>query len=1050
MGLKKAPLLGSSGSVGETGSSVIDGDRNLLSHFGTSSDREIAPLNVTARKSAAIRRNLVARGLARQYSDQKTREEKFKTQVPRYQRQQKILENYQRVQAQRDAEAEPPDRHEDSDDAEDSNENVILVVPRRSNSAPGSAPGQSKRRISPVVPPKKATIFLRHSKMRHLRENQDEEADKHSTTFRLKPSPSESDIPQTQLRPIPRQPTSKSGSETQTLSQNPPTGPAPWLSTARRSSRVVLSELSITKDIMMREQLLRQLKEALVLVDSLLQEFLRSQNELKQAQAALDAAKAMSPSAMKKTGSLIGLTLLSPVDEDFARNAVAEAEVAVTEANSHLADATKRLSHHIRHIGLLIGGLQQSTLSVVEGILDWRQMRQRRRQMSNFQRLFRFPWRRLRISNYLLHLNEDLRSLFPSVSLELLLGPKAVYNPLLLTRSILQSFGTSSAGRTFLTERDCSNTTAASKSPTKASSPDQGKLTGVSSVGLKRLQEFLSSSSPPKPTVDFDRLQRCLEAIYHEEELEALERQRCGEEEHRVETTYDPFSTIKSAGGVEETLTNMMVLQSPTSHLLGEQLRMRQEDTTRAFPEAQSTQKTSSAEAFQINPERLREFLDKRAALLQPVGDCELRDVQKWGLKNKLQGKLMIRKNNEKRVENLLVRKIQLQYLAYRSRNSLQSHLTDFVQRVRNSVVNIQRIFRGHRAKRSYNCIRGAWLEHKRQISAVRTIVNSFRRYRRRQHHRISMTVESIAQAQLITLLANKLNESETEQEAAQRYRRVGEERRRQRIVLLQKHKMEQQEIERKRNAAAVQMQAVVRAHLAQGQAKLLRQEKKAHMTAVSAMAIQSKIRKFLNVQQDRRQRFRKDLERVNQSAVRIQSIYRGYNSRASLFGQLDEQSQQVLNNQFMAHTFEEDETDEDDDDEEEEEQEEEEEEEEGEEFDQMTSIAGSEKDQEDKLPLIIISHSRPSSGKSTSFVDEKTVGRTQTPSNPVSLPPLCPRDGSSSSLLSSTSSSGTGRRISVAMTRVRLKLKDAEIGDKFATPPSRRNSFVGSVRHQT
>ncbi|KAG1689267.1 hypothetical protein DVH05_002335 [Phytophthora capsici] len=1030
MGLKKAPLLGSSGSVEETGSSVIDGDRKLLSHFGTSSGREITPLNVAARKSAAIRRNLVARGLARQYSDQKTREEGFKTQVPRYQRQQNILKNYKRVQAQRDAEkeAEPSDRHEDSD--EEFNENVILVVSKRSDSAPGSSSGRLKRHISPVVPPKNATSFLRHSNMRQLRENQDEDAE---TTSRLKPSPSESDIPHTQLRPIPRQLTSKTGSETQNLSKNLPCGPAPWLSTARRSSRVVLSELSITKDIMMREQLLRQLKEALVLVDSLPQEFLRSQNEARQAQMALEAAKAMSPSAMKKTGSLIGL---SPVDEDFARNAVAEAEEAVTESNAHVADATKRLRHHIRHVGLLIGGLQHSTLSVVEGILDWRQMRQRRRQMSNFHRLFRFPWRRKRVPNYLLHLNEDLRSLFPSVSMELLLGPKAIYNPLLLSRSILQSFGTASAGKTFLTERDCSNTTA---SP-KASSPDRGKLNGISSVGLKRLQEFLSSCSPPKPSIDYDRLQRCLEAIYHEEELETLERQRCGEEERRAETTYDPFSTIKSAGGVEETLVNMMVLQSPTAHLLGEQLRIRQEDTTRAVTEAQSAQKSSSTEVFQIKPERLRDFLDKRAALLQPVGDCELREIQKWGMKNKLQGKVMIRKNNERRVENVFARKIQLQYLAYRSRNALKSHLTDFVQRVKNSVVNIQRIFRGHQAKRAYNCVRSAWLEHKRQVSAVRTIVNSFRRYRRRQRHRQSMTVESIAQAQLITLLASKLTESETEHEAAERYRRVGEERRRQRIVLLQKHKMEQQEIERKRIAAAVQMQAVVRAHLAQGQAKLLRQEKKAHMTAVSAMAIQSTIRKFLNVQQDRRQRFRKDLERVNQSAVRIQSIYRGYNSRASLLGQLDEQSQQTLNNQFMTHRLEEGETDDDDD----EEQEEAESDEEDEEIDQMTCV---ENDQEDKLPLIV---APSSSGRSASVVDDKAVTRSRTSSNLVSLPPLCPRDGSSNSLLSSTSSSGTGRRISVALTRVELKLKDAEIGDQFVAPPSRRNSFVGSVRHQT
>lgn len=448
-------------------------------------------------------------------------------------------------------------------------------------------------------------------------------------------------------------------------------------------------------------------------------------------------------------------------------------------------------------------------------------------------------------------------------------------------------------------------------------------------MGLKRLQEALGistkspSNSPTKPSVsatDLDRLRQCIEAIDNEIKLEALERQRCGEEEDRARTTYDPFATIKSAGGVEETLSNMMELQSPTAHLLGEQLRIRQEDTTRAAVPAsgnQSGEDAASTEVLRIKPERLREFLEKRAALLDPEADCELRDIQRWGETNKLKGKIMIRKNNEKRVEHLLARKIQLQYLAHRHRHEMQNNVTKFVRSIRVSVVNIQRVFRGHRAKCDYHSIRSAWMEHKRRVAAVRTIINAFRRYRRRLRHRRSMTVESVAQAQLLNLLANKLNESADTQDAAERYRRVGEERRRQRIVLLQKHKMEQQEMERKRNVAAVRMQAIVRSHLAQGQVRMLREEKRAHMTSVSAMAIQSKIRKFLNVQQERRQRFRKDLERVNHSAVRIQSIYRGYNSRASLLLQLDDKTRRKLHESCAVSALNERNSDDDNDDEE-------------------------------------------------------------------------------------------------------------------------------------
>lgn len=75
----------------------------------------------------------------------------------------------------------------------------------------------------------------------------------------------------------------------------------------------------------------------------------------------------------------------------------------------------------------------------------------------------------------------------------------------------------------------------------------------------------------------------------------------------------------------------------------------------------------------------------------------------------------------------------------------------------------------------------------------------------------------------------------------------------------------------------------------------------------------------------------------------------------------------------------------------------------------------------------------------------------TRTPSNLVSLPPIWNREGSSSSLVSTTSSAGTGRRISMGMTRIELRLKEAELGDNFEPPhPSRRNSFVGNMRHQT
>ncbi|KAF1786638.1 IQ motif, EF-hand binding site [Phytophthora cactorum] len=966
MGLKKAPLLGSSASVGETGQSVIEGDRSLLSHFGSNPSRQDNTLNVAARKSAALRRNLVARGLTKQYSGLKTREESLKTQVPRHQLQQKILENYRRHQAANDEKiAKYPERHEDSDEEDDFSHNAVLVVPKRTNSAPSKASNRPTRRMSPIVPPKGATSFLRNTRMRQFPENQDQlqsedevsrDSNQDIISARLKLCPSEADVPN--LKPVSR-PVSSSRvqkfkdnikADVQSLTK----GPAPWLSLENRSSQIVLRELAITKDIMMREQLVRQLKQTLPTIDALARDFLKAQDDLKQAEATLEAAK-VSPSRMKKTGSLIGLTT-TPTEAEQVQNVVAEAETIVTESKTRLTELTKRMSHHTHHVEILIEGLQQFTLSVVEGILDWRQLRQRRRQLSNFQRLFRFPWRRQQTFNYLVHVDDDLRMLFPSVALEVLL------------------------------------------------------------VDITKIQDALANSVKRNTSgVDHDRLRQCLEAIYHEKRLEALEKQRCGEEEARVQNTYDPFSTIKAAGGVEETLSNLMAIQSPHSHLLGEQLRIRQEDFKRVALSTSMTQNNQTDtpnDVLQVNPERLRLFFEKRAALLESSADCELRDAQPRGHKNKIQGKMVVRKNNEKRVENYLARKIQLQYLAHRQRHAIRTNLTQFVQKVQASVVDIQRVFRGHRAKCNYKCMRSVWLEHRQQVAAIRTIINSFRRYRRRQRHRRSMTVESIAQVQLITLLANKLNDPDQDGE---RYRRAGEERRRQRIVLLQKHKMEQQELERLRAAAAIRMQAVVRAHLAQGQARVLRQEKKAHMNAERSGAC----------------------EPVGSSdPVDLPRIQLAIESS----GQLDEKTRQTL---ASINTLNEEDTDGDEDDEESASSSDEDEI-----LDESDSILDAEKTGGGLPP---IADSRPSSSKSSAIsMDEMSSFRSRIPSNSVSLPPLWARDGSSSSLLSSTSSTGTARRSSIGMTRIELKLKEAEIGDKFDTPPSRRSSFVGNLRHQT
>ncbi|RLN97039.1 hypothetical protein BBJ28_00010825 [Nothophytophthora sp. Chile5] len=1110
--IKKTALLGASAPPEKSGSSVIEGDRKLLSHYGSASTKQQDTSMISARRSN-IRQNLIAKGLARQYEGQKAREDVYKGQVPRYERQRRILETYHRQQTRHAADehsAEPKGPGSGEDDDEFS-ENVVLVLRKRMTSAPSKSSTRSTRHMSPIVPPKGAMSFPRNTSLRQLTESQQKSAHEElagderrmrqaeAAAARLKGSPSEADVARVLQEAValpsscasPRTPVNQPLNastrpvEPQQLNTNVPGAPAAWLSAVNRSSMIVLCELNVTKEIVLREQVIQQLQLALPIVDAFARDLLKLREEKTVAEAVVGAARAVSPSRLKKLSSMIGITstaLLEP-DTGDAQHAVVEAEKTVARLATLSQELAAKARHRVRQVETLLGGLQQATLSVVEGIVEWRRLRQQQRKRSNFQRLFRFPRKQRKIANYLLHLSDDLRSLFPSAALELLLGPQASFNPLLLSRKVLQLIRMPEeegawTTRTFLTERqsdgfgdEAAHLTGQLTRKDARRSSAGGSKSAVLPEELPLLYEALVNalnalsaaekkvSSPVKPPTAVSehqtRLRRCLEAISHEKELEALDKQRHGEDEQRLRGAYDPFSGIKAAGGVEETLTNLMELQSPKAPQLGEQLRFRQENAANsavASAAIDSEGPRAAVEVLQVNPVRLRQLLEQRMDQHESATDCELLAVQRWGVKNKLRGQVMVRKINTRRFEHHLARKIQLQYLVYRTRKSIQSNLTHFVRNIRVSVVNIQRVFRGHRAKCEYESMRQVWLEQRHRVAAVRTIANTFRRYRRRQRHRRSMTVESVAQVQLMTLLETRLHDASEAQQAAERYRRVGEERRRQRIVLLQKHKMEQQALERKRMTAAVRLQSVVRSHLAQGQARVLRQEKKAHMTAVCVMTIQSKVRRFLDHQQERRRRFRRDLERVNQSAVRIQSIYRGYNSRASLLGQLDERMWQTFNRGLGVSTqhgdgkeeeegFDDDESDGDDD--------VSDDQSEGDAFSEGPSgVHVSTPD--DRLPPLVPSSSRPSSSNNSTEDRRPPLKSASHP--PVSLPPLQVRVASSSLSLGLATTPSSGRRpstSSLGMTRAELKLKEPVIGDDFATPPSRRNSFVGRMQRQ-
>lgn len=989
----------------------------------------------------SIRKNLLARGLARRYNDQKGREEALKARISRQKKQLVILAEYNQ---RKEAESVSHER------------SVIKLKTTELDRG--------------VVPQKDSTRFPRSVNLRVFADNQeedernDEDGDQLDGDEELN-SPTEEDLARfaaltskPESQDITRVPSpakharmnssKKSSSDEQCSTSKRGKTISLGGSSIDKSSAQVLCELRVTKEIVIREQTLKQLRQLVPVVDKLAEE-LSEITQKKASASALLAAAASSPLREKRGSTSLTVAPLSTRRPESGQISVAAAERDVKELSAQFNELAATLKHRVRQFRTLIATLQEASINAAEAIIEWRHFRTQRCRFTNFQPLYRFPWKKMRVLNYLTHMDEDLQFLFQTAVLRVVAGPDVAFNALVLPRDQLESLGFAPnifVSTTFLTERRSRDEDSTAQSGGLSRSVAQVDSARLPPHKLEQQYEALRAALKSEESLlhplalDSDRARQCLEIIQSERELEKAEAEKVEFEQQRVAEAYNPFASIKASGGVEETLIQLLTTQSPHVATLSQQLRHRQEDTTRATNESairsfEQEHEVSSkvprepSEQLRVNSRRLRQILEKRKEQTVSTAECEVRSVQTWGTKNRLPGQLVVRKMTVRRQQNQLARKIQVQFRTHLFRRNLLQNLTSFITETRQSAVYIQRIFRGFCAKREYDITKMLLDAERRRLDAGKKILHSYRRYKRRLRHRRSMTVESIAQAQLFTIQYQKLQEEG--EDSVDRYRRVGEERRRQRVVLLQKRKLEQQELEQRRNASAVKIQALVRGHLAKCELFSLRKEKQSHLTAVCIMALQSNVRRFLKRQDERRRRFRQDLERVNRSAVRIQSIYRGYNSRASLLFQLDETMKNSLERRHVEGTHGVLEEEEEDDDEEELY------------TDRLPPLGGrlsrqpSRSDNDDSTTHAMIS-SPPSSSRAP--VDQATK---------VTLPPLRP------SVVAVPSSTPTTRRPSFArqlstphapsqsMTRVELRLKEPLIGDDFEKSTSvRRDSL--------
>ncbi|TMW56766.1 hypothetical protein Poli38472_006776 [Pythium oligandrum] len=985
-----------------------------------------------------IRRQIVARGLARKYGDGKAKEHSEGTPKTRYQRQIAIVEAYQRKQ--------PRQKQQEGDSAQSGghakSSTAIPVV------SSGMLPKKTSLRQLP--PPQVSSVSSN--------QQENDEPALHVDVNLSLSSPRLEDIiayasMATQSPKKGILTTEKPASRSKTIASSLQRSHSQ--SSLDKSTAQVLCELQITKYIMMREHLVEQVHQIAAMVNAFATElYLMGQNRAKPEAPTSDAGRTSPSPGGQRASSL----LLSPMSMRRPGSAASERAAAAREAamreeerkawQERYDNVSWKAQQRYKQLHRLVCDLQLTTVEIVVGIAEWRSYKARRTTLTNYETLHRFAWTKRKIRNYMIQLDSDLRDLFPSAAMALLVGLDATYTPLLLPWKILFELGITDqafVSTTFLTERTHSVEEQRTMEMRRSPQKQQRAL-------YSALKAAVAGNMPPdddlNQRIGAEKLRLCLERIQHEHELEARDQLRRIADAERLAVAYNPFETIKHAGGVENTLNQLITEQQPLVQDLATKLRHRQEDTNRVregptsgdTSYSQDHEQRAERQPLYVNRRRLRRLLDQQREEREVTAECEAQQVGGRS-KNKLQGHLLVRKVNQRRLEHIHARKIQRQFRVYRCRTQLLAGLTRFVTKSRAQIVQIQSLFRGYRVKKQYRIEKKHRDEARRRVLAARRIWYTYKRYKRRLRHRHSMSVEAVAQIQLLQVIHQHAHDTDDDGDTVERYRRVGEQRRKQRAVLLQRRQQELLALDIQRHAAAVRIQSVFRMYAARLLAHQLRGERKAHLTAVSVMMIQSKIRRFLHHQEKRRQRFRSDLERVNRSAVRIQSIFRGYNSRASIISQLDERLPHQTPLLRAVETIQDDEDSEEEDDQEEH----------HEKTDEEASY---------RLPLL---PRAPSKTQEDEDHDDEAhdglhVMMAIAASPPkTSLPPLRPRLSQAvtpvppvkkrPSLVRQSSSNGS--------TRVELKLKEGTIGDDLQvsnTPPvpMRRRLSGGRERKET
>ncbi|ETW05067.1 hypothetical protein H310_04102 [Aphanomyces invadans] len=601
------------------------------------------------------------------------------------------------------------------------------------------------------------------------------------------------------------------------------------------SAHHVVAEIDTIKAILIREQLLERIGRAAVVID-------RSVLEL-HGLTKLHRRRSSGNTTSRNEDNNDG-------DERPSASQKKEAEGLIATLENRIAAATKDVLE-------LAPDLRMATVKVTDAIEHWRHAIDDDLTRTNRPHHVReFVFQR---ANYLEKMSHDMRTAYDGVALSAIFnGPP---HPFLLPHDQVENLH-ASLGLPRLPSHGASTAHSTTFLTTSALVAD--RLTDlVTTVLHKRLPSIQQNNRAVIASTLTADIRRATKAIFHEHDR--VHSPPCIEP-----PAYDPFDMIRQYPTVADAFESMCRVAQDTLDENRETLRRRQQDTTRA-----------RAQVFRSAPTPLimnTAVVDtlvatKRAAETPSI--VASKPTSSTRSKNRLAGQVLTRKKFSRSGNDPVLRsvmKIQAQFRRRKSRLEILVSLKTLSRQLHQAATNIQRIYRGHRAKAIVGQVQlSVWAEARSMDFNARRLQ---RWARKRWSERMQATKRQVAATIVEKPIAPK-GPSQTEL-----YREAGRQRRMERDRAAAERRVQAALLLEKQRLGCSVIQGAFRQYNKRKTIRMLQVARRAAREFNAATHIQAFIRCTLAKMYARQLRERRQLDTVHYSSTLIQATYRGHRVR--------------------------------------------------------------------------------------------------------------------------------------------------------------------------